>query len=322
MRLPQLQEVLLVMTAITLGACRTTTVGGADGSSGGDGSGFDGGSGDHGSGFDGDVDGGQPLTAEEVNERIRTKVAPGVLAVGDPIRAELIMRQLPGQPANLDTVDLVLVDNRTPADLFSMPLYDDGTHDDLLPGDGMWATQIDPNLNEVIGNSLLIEHPWQLTAVPGATCKMTIVGRPPREQEHWDCVYTPESLAECLATAPWHDLVGNGCGEPRVIDCAVEYDDPRRGHVIMHDPNEVGCFIPSYMNGRLASGTFGSNMRNPTEGSYGLVAERIICWRIQGATMSVGGSCLDTCLTPCPIGEHCVGSAYVQLKTLPGYSFS
>ena len=147
---------------------------------------------------------------------------------------------------------------------------------------------------------IVMRHPWQYAPVPNAVCEEQVEGEPPREIVWHDCDHSEDSQAECHSAAPWRDLLGNGCGEDGVIDCPDDW-------------TEVSCFVPADHGGRVGRATYNSIMRYQAslESHFGPVNERIMCWVIEDLTGAVGGSCLETCLDPCPIGEACIDGACV-----------
>ncbi|MBU4308227.1 MAG: M64 family metallopeptidase, partial [Nanoarchaeota archaeon] len=98
---------------------------------------------------------------------------------------------------------------------------------------------------------------------------------------------------ECLESAPWKSLFGQGCGNPNIIDCTPS--DERYSF-------EIGCFegcayydsgiyrptLLSIMGGQDA--TFDLDTFS-IEYSYRLVNERLLCKRILKLTGSAGGYC-------------------------------
>lgn len=89
---------------------------------------------------------------------------------------------------------------------------------------------------------------------------------------------------ECLATAPWKDLIGQGCGDPKTIDCT---DEPNAYQ-------EVGCYEGCRL---LPNGAFrphdASIMNEQRKDFFGLVHQREICERIQEQTGQATGYCYD-----------------------------
>ena len=147
---------------------------------------------------------------------------------------------------------------------------------------------------------ILLRHPWQYAPVPNAACEEQVEGEPPREIVWYACDHAGDSQNECYRVAPWRDLLGNGCGEDGVIDCPDDW-------------TEVGCYVPADSRGRVGRATENGIMRFQAslDAHFGPVDERIMCWVIEGLTGGVGGSCLETCLDPCPDGEACIDGACV-----------
>lgn len=128
---------------------------------------------------------------------------------------------------------------------------------------------------------------------------------------------------QCEKT-PWHDLIGNGCGEDGKIDCA---DDP------IGKLKEVSCHFgagqesnTSYAN--IIKPTFASIMNFPgmfnyaqdkaTDKTrvYGPVNERALCRAIEVYAGSSGGICEILCKKGCAKGERCVVGSCVPISEI------
>lgn len=104
---------------------------------------------------------------------------------------------------------------------------------------------------------------------------------------------------ECLANAPWNDIIGNGCGQPNVIDC--DPSDIRYEY-------ELGCFEGCLFYGKgIYRPTRNSLMQEHpiTKLEFGLQNERVLIEKIEEYTFTTtttirrrrgGGGCGRWCL--------------------------
>ncbi len=104
--------------------------------------------------------------------------------------------------------------------------------------------------------------------------------------------FVASSKEECLAHAPWKDLLGKGCGDASAIDCTPEDKDYSL---------EINCFEgcsyaisgiyrPTLLSIMGGQETEGLDVYN-TAYSFRLVNERALCQRIADVTGSAGGYC-------------------------------
>ncbi len=122
-----------------------------------------------------------------------------------------------------------------------------------------------------------------------------------------------EPHATCL-NSPWHDFVGNGCGQEGIVDCSRQDSQSKL---------EIGCFYGGGLAAankalpNLAKPSFASIMADrsefapdgiivPEERAYGLANERSLCRAIRLYTGSVEGVCGQLCLEGCPSGQKCI----------------
>ncbi|MDO8553928.1 MAG: M64 family metallopeptidase [Candidatus Micrarchaeota archaeon] len=103
------------------------------------------------------------------------------------------------------------------------------------------------------------------------------------------------NIQQCLKNAPWKDILGMGCGDPKKIDCTPD------------NPNyelEVSCYEGcDYQSAGVFRPTLSSLMSTSTNRTwfddktnnriYGPVNERIICCRMLYYTGEAGGTCID-----------------------------
>jgi len=92
------------------------------------------------------------------------------------------------------------------------------------------------------------------------------------------------SQQECLANAPWKDLIGKDCGKDSSIDCTPENEKYAM---------EIGCFEGCRF---IAKGVYRPTRESIMKGSllinsFGLVNERLLCDRIREVTGSAKGYC-------------------------------
>ncbi|MBI3035757.1 hypothetical protein HYY71_05540 [Candidatus Woesearchaeota archaeon] len=126
-----------------------------------------------------------------------------------------------------------------------------------------------------------------------------------RQGAGYYCGVASEALLErCYREAPWHDLVGNGCGQDGVIDCQQNNPDYY---------NEIRCFDQGCTpNGFKATSSIMSHYfpdPNHYVHSYGAHDERLICQKIRQITGSAGGICSNLCIDGCATGQRCVQGA-------------
>ncbi|MBI3035756.1 hypothetical protein HYY71_05535 [Candidatus Woesearchaeota archaeon] len=118
----------------------------------------------------------------------------------------------------------------------------------------------------------------------------------------YNCNSPSQQLVEqCMQNSPWHDLIGNGCGQDGVIDCN-END--------LNYPLEIRCWQPvcalnsfgSVMEGIMSNhNVIGNLPRN-----FGKHNERLICKKLKELTGSVRGICSNLCLNGCARGQKCI----------------
>jgi len=163
--------------------------------------------------------------------------------------------------------------------------------------------------------------------------------------EKYSCFNVNQSaVADCEANSGWVDLLGNGCGEPGVIDCTPE-DSLYEYEVTCNNP---GAGRASYKSVDLIRPTWASIMNNrwvfldetastsacqygpgakdwsycataiDLEGRvFGEPAERQLCLYIEETTGNAEGICDSYCLDGCGAGQSCVAGACYDLDA-PG----
>lgn len=114
------------------------------------------------------------------------------------------------------------------------------------------------------------------------------------------CVLPSQSVVDrCNREAPWHDLVGDGCGQDGVIDC--DETNSRNGLEVKCSWN-AGCspndFAPSSRTVLAHPGA---------ENLLGLSPyhERLICQKIKETIDTIGGICGSLCINGCIDGQYC-----------------
>ncbi|HEY3449188.1 MAG TPA: hypothetical protein VGK67_22720 [Myxococcales bacterium] len=138
------------------------------------------------------------------------------------------------------------------------------------------------------------------------------------------------TAAQCAAdeTRPWHDLVGNGCGEDGVVDCPKttgrfdpnvnQWQVTRFDEWLYEVRDDVdgcgqGC---AYFQGNIFRPFQGCDVMSscdlttaPRTGlitRLGPVNAREVCRRIRAITGSAGGACDLLCLDGCAAGQRCI----------------
>lgn len=141
---------------------------------------------------------------------------------------------------------------------------------------------------------------------------------------------TPLTPSTCAASAqlPWHDLIGNGCGQDGVVDCPItrSYHDPNTNQDMVDRFDEwlyelrddvdgcgQGCL---YTQGNVFRPHQGCNVMSSCDltaeihtGLFtrlGPVNEREVCRRVLAITGGVSAWCETLCLAGCPFGTRCV----------------
>ena len=118
----------------------------------------------------------------------------------------------------------------------------------------------------------------------------------------------------CLKTAPWKDMIGDGCGENDVVDCVKNnnylyydlYNDEIKVSEILppsilnwtdfwdNSKNEIYCYSGCDYTFNKQRSTFNSIMRSSyISGIFGLFNEKLICEQIKADTGKVGGYCTE-----------------------------
>jgi hypothetical protein len=146
----------------------------------------------------------------------------------------------------------------------------------------------------------------------------------------------PMTPAQCAASPdlPWHDLIGNGCGQDGVVDCPVtrSYHDPttnqdcidRFDEWIYEVRDDVdgcgqGClytqgniFRPFQACDVMSSCDLTTETRTGIITRLGPVNEREVCRRILAITGGVSTWCEKLCLAGCPSGKRCIQGTCVD----------
>jgi len=167
--------------------------------------------------------------------------------------------------------------------------------------------------------------------------------QPDCELKSWGKYYcydpSPGAVAECEANSWWSDLIGNGCGEPGVIDCTPE--DPLyeyevtcqnlgSGRTFYSASDLFKSTVTSIMDTRLnfldvtASKQACQYGPGPSDWTrcatstdlggrvFGEPAERQLCVFLDERTGGAEGVCQDLCLDRCAAGQSCIaGECYV-----------
>lgn len=139
----------------------------------------------------------------------------------------------------------------------------------------------------------------------------------------------PLTTTSCAAdeNRPWHDLVGNGCGEDGVVDCpkTASQFDPNTGqwwatrfdewiYEVRDDVDGCGQGC-AYWQGNVFRPYQGCNVMSmcglvaPFSGPVarlGPVNEREVCRKIRSITGAAGGACDLLCLDGCAAGQRCI----------------
>lgn len=128
-----------------------------------------------------------------------------------------------------------------------------------------------------------------------------------RGRSYYECGVTTLSVGSCEANANWRDMLGNGCGEDGIIDCAA--GDP--SYALEETCNNVGCAY-AY---NLHRHSFNTIMRHHglDPFSYGPTNQRTMCNTMQEITGSAAGICETLCLEGCPEWQHCVAGACIDV---------
>ncbi len=121
-----------------------------------------------------------------------------------------------------------------------------------------------------------------------------------RDDWAFRCHATTESIGSCEANARWKDMLGNGCGEDGMIDCAT--DDPL--HHLEESCENIGCSRAINLHRHDFNNIMRNHWINPY--SYGPVNQRTICNKIMGITGNAVGICETLCMEGCDGGQRCI----------------
>ncbi|MBI2652541.1 hypothetical protein HYX00_03685, partial [Candidatus Woesearchaeota archaeon] len=120
-------------------------------------------------------------------------------------------------------------------------------------------------------------------------------------------------IDKCNQEAPWHDIIGNGCGSDGITDCNSDNPDSLQ---------EVGCY---FAGSRFSSGcapnsfistraTLMTSETSSRKSLFGQNNERLICRKIRELTGSAGGICNKLCVDSCAIGQKCISGVCQTFK--------
>ncbi|GEM_PF-5859301 len=114
----------------------------------------------------------------------------------------------------------------------------------------------------------------------------------------YSCDTPPQTVIDrCNREAPWHDLVGNECGQEGIVDC--DRNNPNNGFEIKCTFG--GCSPNSFVASRANIMGIPSGQRQ-----YSKYHQRLICKKIKEITGSVGGICNNLCINGCRNGQKCI----------------